>query len=537
MGHWWQSAVVYQVYPRSFQDSNGDGIGDLCGVTSRLDYLEKLGVDVIWLSPVYESPNDDNGYDVSDYYQIMSEFGTMADMRELIAAAKKHHIRIVMDLVLNHTSDEHAWFVESRRGKDNTYRDYYVWRDAVDGHAPNGLPAAWNDSAWELDTVTNQYYLHLFSKKQPDLNWTNPAVRNSLYKMINYWIDMGIGGFRLDVIDAIGKLPDKPLVFNGPQLHDYLQEMNRATFGNKDLLTVGETGSATPAIAKLYSGENRQELSMVFQFEHMLLDQGESKFDLQNFSVPNLKSILSKWQVELGAEGWNSLYWNNHDQPRIVSRWGDDKQYRVRSAKAFAILLHLMKGTPYVYQGEEIGMTNYPFSSITQVADIESLNYYSSQVAAGEDVKKILARINVMGRDNARTPMQWDDTRGAGFTKGKPWLAINANYSNVNVEAALSDPESVFFTYQRLIRLRHTTPLIVWGEYNLEDSAPNVFAYTRRYKNQRWLIVVNLSKDINYYTLKQVPTRVIIQNIKRDLSNAGDIYLAPYEAFVVELEA
>ena len=356
--HWWQEVVVYQIYPRSFKDSNGDGIGDLPGIIEKLDYLEKLGIGAIWLSPVYQSPNDDNGYDISDYEAIMTEFGTMEDMDRLIAEAKKRNIRIIMDLVVNHTSDEHAWFVEARKSKDNPYRDYYVWADpSEDGGVPNGLRSAFSGSAWQLDEATGQYYLHLFSKKQPDLNWQNEKVRQAVYQMMNFWIDKGIGGFRMDVIDLIGKVPEKEITGNGPRLHEFLQEMNQATFGKHDLLTVGETWGATPEIAKLYSNPDRHELSMVFQFEHIGLDQqeGGEKWDLAPVDLGKLKQIFAKWQTELDNQGWNSLFWNNHDLPRMISRWGNDGQYRVESAKMLAILLHMQKGTPYIYQGEEIG--------------------------------------------------------------------------------------------------------------------------------------------------------------------------------------
>ncbi len=407
---WWQEVVVYQVYPRSFYDTDGDGIGDLQGIIAKLDYLAELGIGAIWLSPVYQSPNDDNGYDISDYQNIMAEFGTMADMDQLIQEAKRRNIEIVMDLVVNHTSDEHPWFVDAKKGKESPYRDYYVWSDlAPDGGVPNGLVSNFSGSAWTLDEASGQYYLHLFSKKQPDLNWTNPQLRQEVYDMMNYWIDKGIGGFRMDVIDLIGKIPEKEIIGNGPKLHDYLQEMNRATFGGKDLLTVGETWGATPENAKLYSDPKRHELSMVFQFEHVMLDQepGKTKWDLAPLPLNELKEALARWQTELGTEGWNSLFWENHDLPRVISRWGNDQEYREASGKFFAIILHLMKGTPYIYQGEEIGMTNAPVTDISQVADIESINLYHERLAQGYSKEAILESINRKGRDNARTPMQW----------------------------------------------------------------------------------------------------------------------------------
>ena len=410
--HWWQEVVVYQIYPRSFKDSNGDGIGDLPGIIEKLDYLEKLGIGAIWLSPVYQSPNDDNGYDISDYEAITTEFGTMEDMDRLIAEAKKRNIRIIMDLVVNHTSDEHAWFVEARKSKDNPYRDYYVWADpSEDGGVPNGLRSAFSGSAWQLDEATGQYYLHLFSKKQPDLNWQNEKVRQAVYQMMNFWIDKGIGGFRMDVIDLIGKVPEKEITGNGPRLHEFLQEMNQATFGKHDLLTVGETWGATPEIAKLYSNPDRHELSMVFQFEHIGLDQqeGGEKWDLAPVDLGKLKQIFAKWQTELDNQGWNSLFWNNHDLPRMISRWGNDGQYRVESAKMLVILLHMQKGTPYIYQGEEIGMTNTAISDISQARDIETINMYHERLANGYAKEDIIHSINVKGRDNARRPVQWNN--------------------------------------------------------------------------------------------------------------------------------
>ena len=433
---WWHSSVVYQIYPRSFNDSNGDGIGDINGIREKLDYLKELGIDVIWLSPVYKSPNDDNGYDISDYCDIMDEFGSMEDMDNLLKEANERGIKILMDLVVNHTSDEHKWFIEAKKSKDNEYRDYYIWRDAVDGHEPNDLGSTFSGSAWQYDETTNQYYLHLFSKKQPDLNWENEKVRNEVYKMMNFWVDKGIGGFRMDVIDLIGKVPDERITGNGPKLHEYLQEMNKAALEGKNLLTVGETWGATPEVAKLYSNPERNELSMVFQFEHIGLDQveGKEKWDLKTLNLLDLKNILSKWQTELEGQGWNSLFWNNHDLPRIVSRWGNDKEYRVLSAKMLATLLHGMKGTPYIYQGEELGMTNVRFESIDEYNDIESLNMYKDRISKGYTHDEIMESIYVKGRDNARTPMQWNDSENAGFTTGTPWLAINKNYNEIKRE-------------------------------------------------------------------------------------------------------
>lgn len=536
-GKWWQQAVVYQIYPRSFQDSNGDGIGDLRGIISRIDYLEKLGITAIWLSPVYKSPNDDNGYDISDYQDIMDEFGTMVDMEELIEKAAEAGIRIIMDLVVNHTSDEHRWFIESSSSKDNPYRDYYIWRDPIAGEEPNGLRSIFSGSAWQLDEASGQYYLHLFSKKQPDLNWENPKVRTEIYEMMNFWLAKGIGGFRMDVIDLIGKQPDSGLTANGPKLHEYLQEMNQASFGNHDVMTVGETWGATPEIAKQYSDPARQELSMIFQFEHVTLDQqeGKDKWDLQPLSTSRLKEVLSKWQTSLGNQGWNSLFWNNHDLPRIISRWGNDQDYREQSGKMFAILLHMMKGTPYVYQGEEIGMTNRPVQTIEEVEDIESINMYHERRAAGFSKEEIMLSINTKGRDNARTPMQWDASEQAGFTSGTPWLPVNDNYHDVNAAHALSDPNSIFYTYQKLIQLRKEHPLIVWGEYKLLDTQEEVFAYYRQYQGETWLIVANMSGDGQAVELTDQVQEVIISNNAMLSFDTSKIILQPYDAFVVRV--
>jgi len=536
--HWWQEVVVYQIYPRSFKDSNGDGIGDLRGIIEKLDYLHTLGIGAIWLSPVYKSPNDDNGYDISDYEDIMDEFGTMADMEELLAEADKRGIKIVMDLVVNHTSDEHHWFIESRKGKDNPYHDYYVWADpAEDGGAPTDLQSVFLGSAWKYDEASGQYFLHLFSQRQPDLNWENEKVRHEVYDMMNFWIDKGVGGFRMDVIDLIGKIPLEGITSNGPKLHEYLQEMNKATFGDKDLLTVGETWGATPEIAKLYSNPHRHELSMVFQFEHSLLDNepGKEKWDLKLLDVSELKAVLSKWQTELGGEGWNSLFWNNHDLPRIVSRWGNDKEYRVRSAKAFAILLHMMKGTPYIYQGEELGLTNTPVSSIEELDDIESINMYHDRIARGFSVESIMESLNAKGRDNARRPIPWTDEANGGFTTGTPWLALNPNYKEINVEAELQNPDSVFHTYRKLIQLRKDHPIVVWGDYELLETNSNVFAYYRTLGEERWLTVVNLSDSEEEISVDARFNKVLVANTEDEITDLHAYKLSPWQAFVVEL--
>lgn len=541
---WWQSSVIYQIYPRSFNDSNKDGIGDLKGITQKLDYLKRLGIDAIWLSPVYKSPNDDNGYDISNYEDIMDEFGTMEDMEELISEAKKRGINIIMDLVVNHTSDEHKWFIESRKSKDNHYRDYYIWRDPVDGKEPNNLKSAFSGSAWQYDEQTNQYYLHLFSKKQPDLNWENEELRNKIYDMMNFWIDKGIGGFRMDVIDLIGKVPDKMITDNGPRLHEYIREMNKKTFGGKNLLTVGEAWSCTSEIAKLYSNPDESELSMVFQFEHISLDQQENgeKWDLKPLNLLDLKKSLSKWQTELEGCGWNSLFWNNHDLPRIVSRWGNDKEYRVESAKMFATLLHGMKGTPYIYQGEEIGMTNVRFENLSDYRDIETLNMYKERIAKGYKHEDIMESIYAKGRDNARTPMQWNNSENAGFTEGTPWIKVNPNYNDINVESQVNDDNSIFNYYRNLISLRKYEPIIQYGKYNLilEDDE-NIFAYTRELNGKMVLVICNFSENNIILKLNDKINlknkKLLISNYKVDeKASINNCTFRPYEARMYKLD-
>ncbi|ELV8632900.1 alpha-glucosidase [Vibrio vulnificus] len=493
---WWHDAVVYQIYPRSFCDSNNDGIGDLNGIIGKLDYLKTLGVNVLWLSPVYKSPMDDNGYDISDYQDIAAEFGTMADMQNLLAQAKARDIRVVMDLVVNHTSDEHPWFLEARKSKDNPYRDYYIWRDAKpDGRVPDDQGSIFGGSAWQWDEATQQYYFHLFSKRQPDLNWENPKVQQEVHKMMNWWIDQGIGGFRLDVIDLIGKEIDKGITGNGPRLHPLLQEMNRATFGDKDLLTVGETWGATPEIAKLYSDPERHELSMVFQFEHITLTwQHGDKWNPIPLDLKQFKHVLTKWQTELSNQGWNSLFWNNHDLPRVVSKYGDDKRYRVESAKMLATALHFLKGTPYIYQGEEIGMTNVAFESLDQYKDIETLNFYKVKTESGVSHQHMMDAIHENSRDNARTPMQWSASPNGGFSQAEPWIEVNPNYPEINVEQALADSDSIFYHYQKLIELRKQHPAIVYGDFTpLFAEHDSVFAYVRSHQDEQLLVINNFS--------------------------------------------
>lgn len=539
--NWWKKAVVYQVYPKSFNDTTGSGVGDLAGITEKLDYLKELGITVIWLSPVYESPGDDNGYDISNYEQIDPAFGTMEDMEQLIAEAKKRGIYIVMDLVVNHTSDEHEWFEEAKSSRDNPYRDYYIWRDPVDGGVPNDLQSTFGGSAWEYSEETGQYYLHLFSKKQPDLNWENPAMRQDVYQMMNFWLDKGIGGFRLDVIDLIGKQPDQLVTADGPKLHDYLQEMNEATFGHQDVLTVGETWSATVQNAKQYSNPDGSELSMVFQFEHILLDQQDDgeKWDLKPLNLVDLKRTLAKWQTELGDEGWNSLFWNNHDTPRIVSRWGNDGEYRQESAKLFAILLHLMKGTPYIYQGEEIGMTNYEMASLDDIYDIESINMYHERLAAGYSEADILTSINAKGRDHARTPMQWHgDQAHAGFTAGQPWIPVNDNFTEINVAQNLAEKDSVFATYQQLIQYRKDHDIVVKGDFQLlYPDHPAVFAYKRQWQDDAFVVFANVSEEEQTVDVAELSLNdVIINNYDEVTVRDGQLILEPYQAIAITID-
>ncbi len=492
-GKWWQNAVIYQIYPRSFQDSNGDGIGDLQGIISRLDYLKTLGVDAVWLSPVCRSPQDDNGYDISDYQDIDPMFGTLKDMEELISEAGKRGIRIIMDLVLNHTSDEHFWFVEAKSGKENPYHDYYVWRDGEPATPPNDMKACFGGSAWEWSPEAGQYYFHQFSVKQPDLNWDNPKVRQEIYQMIKWWMDKGVGGFRLDVIDQIAKVPDEKITNNGPMLHTYIRELSRETFQKGDLVTVGEAWGATPELAKLYSSPDNSEFSMVFQFEHIVLDQqeGKEKWDLAPLPFLKLKEILNQWQTSLYQCGWNSLFWDNHDLPRIVSRWGDDKRYRTESAKMLATLLHGMQGTPYIYQGEELGMTNVRYP-IEEYRDIETLNLYRERMEAGYEKEDVMESIYAKSRDNARTPMQWDNGTHAGFTDGTPWMKVNPNYKEINAAAQVGVPGSVFAYYQRLVALRKEYPVLTDGRFlMLMEKDEQVFAYVRENEQCRLLVICN----------------------------------------------
>ena len=538
---WWKDAVVYQIYPKSFQDSNGDGIGDIRGIISRLDYLEDLGIDAVWISPMYCSPQDDNGYDISDYQDIDPMFGSLEDMEELIAKAKEKNIRIIMDLVLNHTSDEHRWFLEAKKSKDNPYHDYYVWRDGEEGVYPNDMKATFGGPAWEWVPELGQYYFHQFSVKQPDLNWENPKVRREIYDMILWWMDKGVGGFRLDVIDQIAKEPDKMITNNGPRLHEFLQEMSRETFRKGDLITVGEAWGATPEIAKLYSNPDGSEFSMVFQFEHMVMDQqaGKEKWDLAPLPFVKLKKCLAKWQDELYGKGWNSLFFDNHDLPRIVSRWGDDGKYRTESAKMLATVLHGMQGTPYVYQGEELGMTNVRFEDIDSYKDIETLNMYRERLESGYAKEDVMRSIYAKSRDNARTPMQWDSDDNAGFTTGTPWIAVNPNYTEINAEDERKDPDSVYHFYRKLIHMRKEYPVFVDGKFELllpDDG--QVFAYVRRNDDAQMLICANFTGEPAECPVsgEWKDAQVLIHNYQGELSwgmDGEEIELKPYEAFLL----
>ena len=536
---WWQSSVVYQIYPRSFADSNGDGMGDIPGITGKIEYLKKLGVNVLWICPIYQSPQDDNGYDISDYRTVYPEFGTMEDMKILIQKCQDNDIKIIMDLVVNHTSDEHPWFIEAKKSLDNPYRDYYIWRKGEDGQPPNDLMSNFGGSAWEYSPETDEYYLHFYSKKQPDLNWENPKLRQEIYDMMNWWLDQGIAGFRMDVIDLIGKIPDQKIKENGPMLHKYLQEMNEATFGHRDSMTVGECWGATPEIGRLYTDPARKELSMIFQFEQIQLDKKPDgqRWDLKPLYLPDLKCVFSKWQTELEGHGWNSLFWNNHDLPRIVSRWGNDGDYRVLSAKMLATLLHGMKGTPYIYQGEEIGMTNVPFQTIDEFPDIETQNIYQERLKAGFTEEETMYAIRAKARDNARTPMQWNAEKNAGFTEGIPWYRVNPNYKEINVEQALADPESVFYHYQKLIQLRKEHEVMVYGTYQLlfpEDE--DLYIYTRTLEEEKWLIVCNFHEKTRKLHCKRAG-QVMLSNYADTPAAEKITELRPYEAVIYQMES
>lgn len=551
---WWKESVVYQIYPRSFCDSNGDGIGDLNGITGKLDYLKELGIDVIWLSPVYKSPNDDNGYDISDYQAIMDEFGTMEDFDHMLATAHEKGIKIMMDLVVNHTSDEHKWFIESRKSTDNPYRDYYIWRPAKeDGSLPNNWGSCFSGPAWEYDKTTDMYFLHLFSKKQPDLNWDNPAVRQDVFDMMNWWLKKGVDGFRMDVISLISKepgLPDKEpgingyatfnVSANGPHVHEYLQEMRQKALNNADTITVGECSGVTLEEAKKYARSDEKELNMVFQFEHMDVDSDEKagKWTTRKMDLRNLKKILTRWQKGLQDIAWNSLYWENHDQPRSVSRFGNDSdEYREISAKMLATCIHMMQGTPYVYQGEELGMTNCPFNTLDNFRDLESINAFHELTEQGKMTEEdMMAAIGYKGRDNARTPMQWDDSAYAGFSTANPWIMVNPNYTKINAKDQINREDSVFKYYQKLIKLRHESELIVYGTYDLIlDDDKDIYAYIRTLGDEKLIVYCNFSENTREVELPEEFTngKVLISNYI-DAKVNHKITLRPYEAIVIQ---
>ena len=551
---WWKESVVYQIYPRSFYDSNGDGIGDLNGITGKLDYLKELGIDVIWLSPVYKSPNDDNGYDISDYQAIMDEFGTMEDFDRMLATAHEKGIKIMMDLVVNHTSDEHKWFIESRKSTDNPYRDYYIWRPAKeDGSLPNNWGSCFSGPAWEYDKTTDMYFLHLFSKKQPDLNWDNPAVRQDVFDMMNWWLKKGVDGFRMDVISLISKepgLPDKEpgingyatfnVSANGPHVHEYLQEMRQKALNNADTITVGECSGVTLEEAKKYARSDEKELNMVFQFEHMDVDSDEKagKWTTRKMDLRNLKKILTRWQKGLQDIAWNSLYWENHDQPRSVSRFGNDSdEYREISAKMLATCIHMMQGTPYVYQGEELGMTNCPFNTLDNFRDLESINAFHELTEQGKMTEEdMMAAIGYKGRDNARTPMQWDDSAYAGFSTANPWIMVNPNYTKINAKDQVNREDSVFKYYQKLIKLRHESELIVYGTYDLIlDDDKDIYAYIRTLGDEKLIVYCNFSENTREVELPEEFTngKVLISNYI-DAKVNHKITLRPYEAIVIQ---
>ncbi|HSB01052.1 MAG TPA: alpha-glucosidase [Anaerolineales bacterium] len=557
---WWKEAVVYQIYPRSFYDSNGDGVGDLRGILQKLDYLQELGIDVVWLCPVYKSPNDDNGYDISHYQDIMDEFGTLADWDELLAEMHKRGIKLVMDLVVNHTSDEHAWFREARTSKENPYRDFYVWRPAKNGAEPNNWRSFFSGSAWQYDEQTGEYYLHLFTKKQPDLNWENPKVREEVYKMMDWWLQKGIDGFRMDVINLISKvpgLPDAPVVnqdryqfggqyfANGPRLMEFLTEMKQKVLSRYDILTVGETPFVTTRDAIMIANEETGALKMVFQFEHMDLSAETGAGPdgmLKPWKLLDLKRVMTRWQKDLENRAWNSIYLGNHDQPRSVSQFGDDGQYRVESAKMLATFVHMLQGTPYVYQGDEVGMTNVAFESIEDYRDVATRNMYREAVQEkGADPGEMLKIVHVKSRDNARTPMQWDARDQAGFTTGMPWIKVNPNYKEINVVNALTDPNSIFYYYKKLIQLRKDNPVVVYGAYDLMlDSHEEIYAFTRTLEQDRLLIILNFSRTSPVFHLPETiscsSAELLISNYNVDVDeNIRQITLRPFEARVYRL--
>lgn len=538
---WWHNKVVYQIYPRSFYDSNQDGIGDLKGICEKIPYLKELGVEIIWLCPVYQSPNDDNGYDISDYYNIMAEFGTMEDMQILIDECSRNNISIMMDLVLNHSSDEHPWFQEARKSKDNPYRDYYIWRDGTDGREPTDFQAFFGGSAWEYTEETGQYYLHTFSKKQPDLNWENPKMKSSLFAMVNFWIEKGVRGFRLDAIDYISKDLDNNIMGNGPRLHEFLNELNRNTYGKRaDTVTVGETGGNNPLTARMYTKPEHHELDMIFQFGIIDLDGVRSgDWSPKPYTLKDIKEVLEKWQGKLEPDELEGLVLNNHDNPRSVSRYvSDNPQFRIAGAKMLATMLHGLKGVPFIYQGEELGMTNIKFSDISDYRDIETLNFYYRKAAEGWTEEKIMEYIYRNSRDNARTPMQWDDSKHAGFTKAEPWISVNPYYKDIHVKQCLEDHTSVFYHYQKLIRMRKDNEVLVYGDFRMictEDE--KVLAYVRTLRDKRLIIVCNFYEEETQINIQNYGTgKVLLSNYPGTQTDLSRLKLRPYEAVIFQAE-
>ncbi|MGR5284394.1 glycoside hydrolase family 13 protein [Vibrio maritimus] len=551
---WWHDAVVYQIYPRSFNDANGDGIGDIPGIIEKLDYIQGLGANVIWLSPVYKSPMDDNGYDISGYREIAPEFGTMADMEALLKEADRRGIKIVMDLVVNHTSDEHPWFIESKSSKDNPKRDWYIWKDPKeDGSEPNNWESFFKPKAWTLDEATGQYYLHLFSNKQPDLNWANPEVREAIYDMMHFWLKKGLGGFRMDVINMIGKPSDFPdaTIFdsgvagwehwsNNLLAHQYLREMHEKVLKHYDVLTVGETPFTTTLDGRYYSHPARNEISMIFQFEHVSIDREEHNAVKKDFDLVQYKEIMSRWQEDLYQKGWNSLYWSNHDQPRTVSRYGSDSpEYRVTSAKMLGTVLHMMSGTPYIYQGEEIGMTNKHFNNIEEFNDLMAKFHYQKMLQRGISDEDAIAFLNDFSRDHARVPVQWDNSEHAGFTTGTPWLPVNENYADINAEQAINDESSIYHHYRQLIALRKSDEfgkVIVYGDHTLLDPQDSeVYAYIRSIDGKSLLTIANFSSQTVQRTYPYSVKQIVINNYPGSLSSIHNIELKPYQALVIEI--
>ena len=553
---WWKEAVIYQIYPRSFMDSNGDGIGDLVGIIEKLDYIKYLGVDAIWLSPINRSPNCDNGYDISDYREIMHAFGTMGDFDRLLKEIHKRGLKILIDLVVNHTSDEHRWFREARKTRDNPYRDYYYFRKGKGGSnkTPNNWKSWFGGSAWEYDSLTEEYYLHLFSKNQPDLNWDNKKVRNEIYDIMKFWLNKGIDGFRMDAIDFISKvkgLPEsknindehtgKEFYLNETKIHKYLNEMNREVLSRYNIMTAGEVLGVDPEEARKYIESDREELNMLLTWEHMHVDYGKKgTWDIKNWSLVDLKKILTKWQGTLDKKGWNSQYLSNHDQPRQVSRFGNDKKYRIESAKMLATMIHTLKGTPFIYQGEEIGMTNYVFNDINEYDDIFAVSMYKESIRRGEDKERLMKVINYRSRDNARTPMQWNSSSNAGFSREAPWLKVNPNYGSINVEESIKDKNSIFNYYRKLIELRKKNNILIYGKYEIIlENNENIYAYLRSSGNEKLLIILNFSEDSHLFELpgniRFAHNELLISNYDIDCDKINELFLKPYEARVYRL--